>query len=51
MSGFDPIAINEAFFKNTDYKINFICNLGYKDDSTPYPKLPRLDFDEVCKFL
>ena len=51
MSGFDPIAINEAFFKNTHYRINFICNLGYKDGSNPYPKLPRLDFDEVCKFL
>jgi len=51
MSGFDPNALNEAFFKNTNYRINFICNLGYKDGDNPYPKLPRLDFDEVCKFL
>ena len=43
--------LNEAFFKNTNYRINFICNLGYKDGDNPYPKLPRLDFDEVCKFL
>ena len=51
MSGFDPVALNETFFKNTNYRINFICNFGYKDSDNPYPKLPRLDFDEVCKFL
>ena len=51
MSGFDPVALNETFFKNTNYTINFICNFGYKDGDNPYPKLPRLDFDEVCKFL
>ncbi len=51
MSGFDPVALNETFFKNTSYRINFICNFGYKDGDNPYPKLPRLDFDEVCKFL
>jgi len=51
MSGFDPVALNETFFKNTNYRINFICNFGYKDGDNPYPKLPRLDFDEVCKFL
>lgn len=51
MSGFDPIALNELFFKNTNYRINFICNLGYKDGDNPYPRLPRLDFEEVCKIL
>ena len=51
MYGFDPIALNELFFKNTNYRINFICNLGYKDGDNPYPRLPRLDFEEVCKIL
>jgi nitroreductase len=51
MSGFDPVALNATFFKNTNYRINFICNFGYKDGDNPYPKLPRLNFDEVCKFL
>lgn len=51
MSGFDPAALNEAFFKNTNYRINFICNLGYKDGNSPYPRLPRLEFEEVCKIL
>ena len=51
MSGFDPVALNEIFFKDTNYRINFICNLGYKDGDSPYPRLPRLDFEEVCKIL
>lgn len=51
MSGFDSGALNEVFFKNTNYRINFICNLGYKDGDNPYPKLSRLDFDEVCKII
>ena len=51
MSGFDPKTINETFFQNTNYRINFICNLGYKDGDSPYPKLPRLGFDEFCKIV
>ena len=51
MSGFDPVALNEVFFKNTNYRINFICNIGYKDGDSPYPRLPRLGFDEACKVL
>lgn len=51
MSGFNHQVLNENFFKDTDYRINFICNLGYKDGENPYPRLPRLDFDEVCEIL
>jgi len=51
MSGFNKDALNEAFFKGTNYKINFICNLGYKDGESSYPRLPRLDFDQVCKII
>ena len=51
MSGFDPVALNAVFFKNTNYRINFICNIGYKDGDSPYPRLPRLGFDEACKIL
>ena len=51
MSGFDSALVNEAFFKDTDLKINFICNLGYRDGENPYPRLPRLDFDEICKVI
>jgi nitroreductase len=51
MSGFDAKAINEAFFKNSDLQINFICNLGYRDGENQFPRLPRLDFDEACRII
>ncbi len=51
MSGFDSAALNEMFFKDTDYRINFICNIGYRDGENPYPRLPRLDFEEACNIV
>jgi 3-hydroxypropanoate dehydrogenase len=51
MSGFDANGVNETFFKNTNYKINFICNLGYRDGENPYPRLPRMNFEEFCKVV
>lgn len=51
MSGFDTKALNEAFFKNSDFQINFICNLGYRDGENKFPRLPKLDFDEACKII
>jgi 3-hydroxypropanoate dehydrogenase len=51
MSGFDSAALNEMFFKDTDYRINFICNIGYRDGESPYPRLPRLNFEEACNIV
>lgn len=51
MSGFDAAKIDEAFFKGTDIKTNFICNLGYGDATKLFPRSPRLDFDEACKLV
>ena len=51
MSGFDPNGVNEAFFKNSNHRINFICNLGYRDGENSYPRLPRLAFDEFCRVV
>ncbi len=51
MSGFDSAALNEMFFKDSDYRINFICNIGYRDGESPYPRLPRLDFEEACNIV
>ena len=53
MSGFDAGAIEKEFFAGSagsGFKINFICNLGYRDDENPHPRLPRLDFAECCQF-
>lgn len=50
MSGFDVNAIESNFLQD-DFKINFICNLGYKAEDNPYNRLPRLSFDECCKII
>lgn len=51
MSGFDAQKINQLFFKETDYQINMIINVGYGDHSKIYSRLPRLDFKEACEIL
>ncbi len=51
MSGFDNAALDEAFFKGTSWKSNFICNLGYGDPGKLHPRLPRLEFDEACRIV
>lgn len=51
MSGFNKEKVKEAFFPDLDGAVNFICSLGYGDDSKLFPRLPRLDFDEACKVV
>jgi 3-hydroxypropanoate dehydrogenase len=51
MSGFDAAKVNQEFFPDGKWKVNFICNLGYGDSSKSFPRLPRLDFDEACRVL
>ena len=64
MSGFDNAKVDEEFFGAgleregvcEEYspgrlKSNFLCNIGYGDPASLHPRLPRLDFEEACKFL
>jgi len=51
MSGFNSDLVNKEFFAGTSLEVNFICNLGYRDGENPYPRLPRLDFEETCKTI
>ena len=64
MSGFDNAKVDEEFFgagKCEDceqeffpeghVKSNFLCNLGYGDRSTLYPRSPRLEFSEACSIF
>jgi 3-hydroxypropanoate dehydrogenase len=51
MSGFAPDSINETFFAGTDHKVNFVCSIGYRAEEETNPRLPRLDFDEVCRII
>ena len=50
MSGFSNAAVDEEFFKGTTCKSNFLCNIGYADESALFQKLPRFGFDEVCTY-
>lgn len=51
MSGFDNKKVDEAFFKGTTWKSNFLCNIGHGDASKLHSREPRLTFDEACKIL
>src|ERR1700687_3992929 len=65
MSGFDNVKVDEAFFSagkpcfgceqeffpEGHVKSNFLCNLGYGDPATLFPRLPRLPFTEACSLL
>ncbi len=49
MAGFNSKKVDEAFLKDTKYKSYILCNLGYGDDEGMFDRLPRFDFDKVCK--
>lgn len=51
MSGFNPGAVDAAFWGGTNVKTNFVCTLGYGDPSKIFPRLPRWSFDEACKVV
>jgi 3-hydroxypropanoate dehydrogenase len=65
MSGFDNAKVDEEFFAagkpcfgcdqeffpEGHVKSNFLCNLGYGNPSTLFPRLPRLSFNEACSLL
>ena len=65
MSGFDNAKVDEEFFAagkpcfgcdqeffpEGHVKSNFLCNLGYGNPGTLFPRLPRLPFEEACSLL
>ncbi len=51
MAGFVNAKVDEAFFKGTTWKSNFLCNIGYGDDAKLYPRGPRHDFEVACKIV
>ena len=51
MSGFSNPDVDEEFFAGTNVKSNFLCNIGYADESALFQKLPRFPFDKVCSFV
>ncbi len=51
MSGFSNAKVDEAFLKGTTFKSNFLCNIGYADETALFQRLPRFDFDEICELM
>lgn len=49
MSGFDTEKVDEAFFKGTSIKSNFLVNLGQGDPASVFARSPRLGFDEAAR--
>lgn len=51
MSGFSNAIVDEEFFAGTSLKSNFLCNIGYADETALFQKLPRFEFDQVCSVI
>ncbi|MBW8823236.1 MAG: malonic semialdehyde reductase, partial [Xanthomonadales bacterium] len=49
MSGFDNAKVDAAFFAGTQWKSNFLVNLGKGDRASIFPRSPRLPFAEACR--
>ncbi|MBT6094700.1 MAG: malonic semialdehyde reductase [Rhodospirillaceae bacterium] len=51
MSGFNNAKVDEEFFAGTTIRSNFLCSVGYGDETALFQRLPRLAFDEICEIL
>jgi len=48
MSGFDKTKVDRAFFNESGWKSNFLLNLGHGVAEHPFPRLPKLTFEEAA---
>jgi 3-hydroxypropanoate dehydrogenase len=51
MSGFSKEGIDKTFFAGTSFTANFLCNLGYGDNASLFPRGARLAFEESCRVV
>jgi 3-hydroxypropanoate dehydrogenase len=51
IGGFDNAQVDEGFLSGTQWKSNFLLNLGYADHSQLTPRQPRLDFEDACRIV
>ncbi|MGD9739983.1 MAG: malonic semialdehyde reductase [Bauldia sp.] len=49
VGGFDAAKADEVFFAGTSWKSNFLVNIGYGDATKLFPRLPRLNYEEIAK--
>ena len=51
MAGFDAAGVNTEFLAGTQWRAQFLCNLGYADRSVARARGPRLAFEEFCRVV
>jgi 3-hydroxypropanoate dehydrogenase len=51
MSGFNVQKVEELFLKESNWKINILCNLGYGKKEDLYPRLPRFSIKDVVRWI
>lgn len=51
MSGFRNPEVDAAFFEGSTYRSNFLCNIGYGDETSVFGRLPRFQFDQICEII
>lgn len=55
MSGFDVDGVYEEFLSDlggdSEWKPNFLCNVGYGDETDLFPRSPRFSFEDACHIL
>jgi len=50
MSGFSNADVDAEFFAGTSLRSNFLCNIGYADETALFQKLPRFAFEKACSY-
>ncbi|MDP1967171.1 MAG: malonic semialdehyde reductase [Reyranella sp.] len=48
MSGFNNAIVDQNFFPDGRFKTNFLCNIGYGDESKIFGRSPRFSFEDAC---
>ncbi|AOY00322.1 malonic semialdehyde reductase [Jeongeupia sp. USM3] len=51
MSGFDNAAVDAAFFEGSNWRSNFLVNIGYGLREKLHPRNPRLPFETACRIV
>ena len=51
MSGFDNAGVDKEFLAGTEWRSNFLVNIGYGDPTGVMQRLPRLPFDEIAQVV
>jgi 3-hydroxypropanoate dehydrogenase len=51
IGGFDHAKVDATFFSDSQWRSNFILNLGHGVDAALHPRNPRLEFEEACRIV